>query len=350
MKNLKIITLFLIMVMMLTISAVSAADIGNSTDLSIFQDESDLLEDYIDINPVIIPDGDNFTSIQDMGGLDIDENYAGVSHIEIKNDFTVNGQDICDVNNSGRINVGNDKTSALNGITLKNANGGPIYDDVLTCSCDDNVLASAVSTVNTSIDTYFEVDSKFTRVANDYYAGERGAMFYAILKDCDGNILANKTVQIAVNGPIYNVTTDEQGKAGLMVNLMIANVYTYALFFSGDDMYNSAPTASTKLTIIKKNITIKATGKSFKASAKTKTLSVTLKTSKNPYDGQYYLKAGKKVTLKIKNKTFSGKINGRGVAEIIIKWSKKGKYTGKITFKGDKTYSKAKKSIKLTFK
>jgi len=170
------------------------------------------------------------------------------------------------------------------------------------------------------------------------------------LKDTDGNILVNKTVQIAVNGPVYNVTTDEQGRAGLMVNLMIANIYTYALNFAGDDQYNGAPIGSSKLTVVKKSINIKATNKAFKASAKTKIISVTLKPSKNPFDGKEYLKAGKKVTLKIKGKTYSGKINGKGVVKFKIKLTKKGKYTAKITFKGDKTYAKAKKSIKVTIK
>ena len=67
-------------------------------------------------------------------------------------------------------------------------------------------------------------------------------------------------------------------------------------------------------------------------------------------DGKEYLKAGKKVTLKIKGKTYSGKINGNGVVKFKIKLTKKGKYTAKITFKGDKTYAKAKKSIKVTIK
>jgi len=236
-------------------------------------------------------------------------------------------------------------------VPLENLTGGLHAVEVIYSGDDKHAPTTAVNTVKTSKrDTYFEVDSKFTRVATDYYASERGAMFYAILKDTDGNILVNKTVQIAVNGPVYNVTTDEQGRAGLMVNLMIANIYTYALNFAGDDQYNGAPIGSSKLTVVKKSINIKATNKAFKASAKTKIISVTLKPSKNPFDGKEYLKAGKKVTLKIKGKTYSGKINGKGVVKFKIKLTKKGKYTAKITFKGDKTYSKAKKSIKVTIK
>jgi len=196
---------------------------------------------------------------------------------------------------------------------------------------------------------FIEVDSAFTRVANDYYAGERGEFFYAVLKDSDGNVLANRTVSIAVNGPIYNVTTDDQGRAGLQVNFMIANIYTYALAFDGDDEYNAAPLASSKLTIIKKTITISASSKSFKVKAK-KTIKVTLKAAKNPYDGKVYLKAGKKVTLKVNGKTYSAKANKKGVAKFTLKLTKKGKYIAKIKFAGDKTYISAKKSISISIK
>jgi hypothetical protein len=175
-------------------------------------------------------------------------------------------------------------------------------------------------------------------------------MFYAILKDSDGNVLANKTVQIAVNGPIYNVTTDDEGRAGLQVNLANANTYTYALSFQGDDQYNAAPMASSKLTVTKKKTTIKAANKAFKAKTKTKKISITLKTVKNQYDGKKYLKSGKKVTLKVNGKTYTAKTNAKGVAKFTIKLTKKGKYSAKIKFAGDKTYKASSKSIKITIK
>ena len=199
-------------------------------------------------------------------------------------------------------------------------------------------------------DTVIVVDKTFTRVATDYNAGERGGMFYAILKDSDGNVLANKTVQIAVNGPIYNVTTDDEGRAGLQVNLANANTYTYALSFQGDDEYNSAPIASSKLTVTKKKTTLKAANKVFKAKIKTKKISVTLKTVKNQYDKKTYLKSGKKVTLKVNGKTYTAKINKKGVAKFTIKITKKGKYTAKIKFAGDKTYKASSKTIKIRIK
>ena len=200
------------------------------------------------------------------------------------------------------------------------------------------------------VDTIITVDAAFTRNATDFGAGERGGFFYAILTDINGNPLANKTVQIAVNGPIYNKTTDEQGRFGLQVNLAAANTYTYALSFQGDEQYNAAPLASSKLTVVKKSTSISASAKTLKSTAKTKKITVTLKTIKNAYDKKTYLKAGKKVTLKINGVTYTAKINSKGQATFSIKLTKKGKFTALIKFAGDKSYKASSKKIKVTIK
>jgi len=202
----------------------------------------------------------------------------------------------------------------------------------------------------TKKDTLIVANQTFTCAAVDYNAGERGGMFYAILKDNGGNVLANKTVQIAFNGKIYNKTTDDQGRAGLQVNLANANTYTFAVSFQGDDEYNAAFITSSKIVVTKKKTTLKAANKVFKAKTKTKKISVTLKTVKNKYDKKTYLKSGKKVTLKVNGKTYTAKINKKGVAKFTIKITKKGKYTAKIKFAGDKTYKTSSKTIKIRIK
>ena len=258
------------------------------------------------------------------------------------------------------IDVGDGKYYAklLNGkgnVTISNLKAGK-YDvliNYLGNNFDKSENVTTTITVkenNTArLDTIITVDPKFSRVANDYSAGERGDFFYAVLTDINGNPLVNKTVYIAVNGPIYNATTDEQGRAGLQVNLAAANTYTYALSFLGDDQYNAAPLASSKLTVTKKSTSITAGNKAFKAKA-TKTISVTLKTTKNPYDKKTYLKAGKKVTLKINGKTYTAKTNAKGVAKFSLTLTKKGKYAATIKFAGDKTYKASDKKIEVTIK
>jgi parallel beta-helix repeat protein len=247
-----------------------------------------------------------------------------------------------DLNLSAPINVtGNVVEDGMKTIAIENVGDVYLKEDNGTTPEPQPVVKN---------DTIIVVDATFTRVANDYNAGERGGFFYAVLQDANGNPLVNKTVQIALNGPIYNVTTDEQGRAGLQVNLGSANTYTYALAFQGDDNYNAAPLASSKLTLTKKTTSITASNKAFKANAKTKSVSVTLKTSKNQFDGKTYLKAGKKITLKVNGKTYSAKTNANGVAKFSLKLTKKGKYTAKISFAGDNTYAASSKSIKITIK
>lgn len=199
-------------------------------------------------------------------------------------------------------------------------------------------------------DTRIDVKKAFTFVAVDGKAGEQGGNVDAILKDSEGKPLANKTVQIALDGEIYDAVTDDNGVASLKENISSANTYACAIIFTGDDEYNASPLAMTKVTVTKKSTALKASSKSFKAKAKTKTVSITLKTSKNKYDGKTYLSKNKKITLKVNGKTYSGKTNSKGIAKIKVNLTKKGKYTATIKFAGDNTYKASSKTIKITIK
>ena len=58
-----------------------------------------------------------------------------------------------------------------------------------------------------------------------------------------------------------------------------------------------------------------------------------------------------KLTLKVKGKTYKAKTNAKGKATFKIKnLKKKGKYTAKVTFNGNKHYKKASKKVKITIK
>jgi hypothetical protein len=106
-----------------------------------------------------------------------------------------------------------------------------------------------------------------------------------------------------------------------------------------------------KVTIEKKTTSISASAKTYKATAKAKKYTVTLKTIKgSSIDGKTYLKAGKKVTLKVNGKTYTAKTNAKGQATFSLKITKKGKFTAKVSFAGDVTYEATSKSVKLTIK
>ena len=186
--------------------------------------------------------------------------------------------------------------------------------------------------------------------AVDTDAGEKGAMFKVTLSDALGK-LANASVQFALNGKIYNATTDENGVASVQVNINKANTYTCAVSYLGDIKHDASFTAA-KVVVNKKKTTLTAKAKTYKVKTKTKKYTATLKTIKgSSADGKTYLKAGKKVTITVNKKTYTAKTNSKGqVTFKITKLNKKGKYNAVIKFAGDNTYKAVTKKVKITVK
>jgi hypothetical protein len=193
--------------------------------------------------------------------------------------------------------------------------------------------------------------NNFTQNAIEYSAGERGGNFTVRLVDATGKALAGKTVLIGYNGKTLYRTTDAKGYATVQINLRDANRLTFATAFLGDKDYNATMSVYL-ITIVKKPVTITAPAKTYKASAKTKSYTVTLKTIKGASaDGKTYFAAGKKVTLKVNGKAFTAKTNANGQATFkITNLNKKGTFTAKVSYAGDTTYDSANKSVKLTIK
>ena len=187
--------------------------------------------------------------------------------------------------------------------------------------------------------------------AVDFPAGERGKVFKFQLTDANGNPITNASVQFAYKTVIFNRTTDENGIVVLGVSTQFADSYLCALSYLGDETHEAAFVAF-NFKLDKKPISISAAAKSYKASTKTKKYTVTLKTKKcASKDGKVYLNKGKKVTLKVNGKTYSGKTNAKGqVTFKITNLKKKGKFTALIKFAGDKTYKSASKKVTLTIK
>ena len=170
------------------------------------------------------------------------------------------------------------------------------------------------------------------------------------LTDSNGNRLVNQSVKFAINGWVHNKTTDENGVAHLQINLQGANYYTCAPCYLGNTTYN-ATFASAMLDVVKKPITISAAAKSYKASAKTKKYTVTLKTIKgSSSNGKIYLKKGKLVKITVNGKTYSGRTNAKGQVTFSLKLTKKGKFQAVIKFAGDNTYNAASKKVTITIK
>ncbi|WP_295615589.1 Ig-like domain-containing protein [uncultured Methanobrevibacter sp.] len=190
--------------------------------------------------------------------------------------------------------------------------------------------------------------SDMATTAFDYNVDDRvGEYFRVVLKDSEGNALVNKPVQIGFNGVVYNekngLVTDENGSVKLQINLGYKGTYTFAICFLGDYDYNASFVVA-KITVNLQKPTLSVPNKSYAASAKTKTLTATFKSSRGNAI------AGKKVTFKLNGKTYSATTNANGVAAVNVSLNTKGTYSFTVKFAGSSTYAAVNKSAKLTIK
>ena len=242
-------------------------------------------------------------------------------------------------------------------VTIPNLKAGK-YEASIKYYNDNSINATAVikvapnsnSGVTNQTGTKIAVNPSFDFNACDIKAGEKGGYLTFTLTDANGKPLANETVQVALNGAIKDAITNDEGIGKLQANIAVANSYTCAISFSGDEIHAASPLGMTKVIVSKKKTTISASAKTFKVKSKTKQISVTLKTVKNAFDGKTYLYKGKKLTLTVNGKTYTAKTNAKGVAKFSLKLTKKGKFTTKIKFAGDSTYKASSKTVKITVK
>ena len=241
----------------------------------------------------------------------------------------------------------------INGVENNSISNVSAGNYIVTAIFYGNSLNKANSTSKVfnvkKIDTSIDVAHKLISTAVDLSAGEPGSNIYAILKDVNSNILANKTIQCSINGVKTNYVSDNQGRIILKSNFQEAKTYNLLFSFEGDEKYTSS-SSSLKLTVTKKITSLSASTKKFKKSKKIKRFTVVLKTSKN-INGKTYLKSGKKISLRVNKKIYTAKTNSKGQATFKInKLNKKGKFAAKIVFSGDVTYSACSKSVKIIVK
>ncbi len=175
-----------------------------------------------------------------------------------------------------------------------------------------------------------------------------GEYFQWKLVDEKGNPVKNAPMQIEVNGVIYTyekdgIQTDENGIARLQINLGYAGVYTFKMYFLGDDNYN-ASSAVAKITVKPQTPQLVAASRSYVATSKTKKLTATFKTAKGTAI------ANKWITFTLNGKAYKTKTNANGLATVNIILNKKGTYKFVAKFAGDSTYAPISKTAKLTIK
>ncbi|OEC99218.1 MULTISPECIES: hypothetical protein [Methanobrevibacter] len=230
---------------------------------------------------------------------------------------------------------------------------------IINRTTDENGIASfvinfnvgnyAVNTINPvtnqSIDKIITVNKIATKLTSPkltvtYNAGKYLTL---ILKDFNGKALINQKVSIKINGKVYTKITNSKGRSSLKINLPV-KTYITTLTYAGDR--NHIKSSATTKVIVKK-ATPKMTAKkaTFKLKTKTKKYSIILK------DNRYKVMKKVKVYLKVKGKTYRAITNSKGKATFkITKLTKKGKYSARIKYSGNKYFNSITKYVKITIK
>lgn len=256
MKNLKI-SLLMIIIMILTISAANAVNIEETSDSSILTVDETAINEVVasdtvnDVTTssneaeVLVDSGDvgNFTSLQTIideqeNSLTLNKDYTRVADdcdIEINKDFTIDGANTykIDANNLGRIfKVNSGCKLTLIGLTLVNGNaenGGAIYNDgilnIENCKLLDNTAAYSGGAIynNQGIVTVKDSTLDGNDLTSRHINGDGGAAIY----DNAGTVTINHS----------NITNN------------LKNIIPRAGYDENDDLCSAAVTSSGTLTV-----------------------------------------------------------------------------------------------------
>ncbi len=320
--------------------------ISNLKDKNVlFNILSDSNDSFIVSNALAFLDnGDVFALVDGFN----DTNYLiDVPAINISNnDFRpINGKVVGEAVTIVKLISDTEALSVNNEISIKDneiLGGMKLFDfDVDSIHDGSDVLVPSNITVSFRSETqiiYHNMTTTAVDVASD---GRVGEYFFITLKDKNGFALENKPIQIGFNGNVYNRVTNENGSAKLQINLQSAGTYTFAVCFLGDEEYNGSFVVA-KIVVNKQKPVISTSNYYYKASAKDKKISISLKSaSKKPLKN-------KTVKLVLNGKTYSAKTNSNGVVTINVSLSKKGTYSFTAKYSGDKTYAAISKNAKLT--
>ena len=169
-----------------------------------------------------------------------------------------------------------------------------------------------------------------------------GSIFYVVvLKDREGNILANKPISLTFNNTEINCTTNDEGMATLEIDVKEVGTYNILMKFDGDEDY-FASSATGKITVRKTNTSLSVSNVSYKTTDATKTITATLK------DENGVALSGKTIKFVVNGVTYNGTTNANGVATVKVNLNAGGTYTISASFAEDDGYASSSASGKLT--
>ena len=258
-------------------------------------------------------------------------NDGSVSGVELDQSLDLSSADA----DSSVASSSKDSSSVKSDDSIATASSESDISKVISSSNSSSAKSSAKSKLSDSGET----TKNSTVIEKSSSKVVYGKDYSVTLKDKNGKVLSGKRIIFTFNGNNYTKTTNSNGIASLKIDAK-AGKYTIAVFFAGDDLYESSSSSDT-LTVSKAPSKIAS---STKSAVRGKSYSVALKDQ----DGKAL--ASKKVIFTFNGKTYTKTTNSKGIASLTIN-GQVGK-TYKLTFKfaGDDFYSASSGSVSFKVK
>lgn len=181
-------------------------------------------------------------------------------------------------------------------------------------------------------DNMFKLETKIIapKVSMTY---KQGKYLTATLKTLYNTPYKNLKVKIALNGKVYERTTDKNGQVKLLINLA-PNTYKATIVYSGNN-YLKKSSQTTTITVKKLTAKLTAPAKTLSSKLQTKKYSIILQ------DNNKKAMKNAPVYLKVNGKTYAAKTLSNGVATFkITNLANKGTYKATVTYAGGKYFKK----------
>ena len=190
-------------------------------------------------------------------------------------------------------------------------------------------------------ETGFTFDYKILYPVVEVVLDAKDITITAVDAKIDGKI--GKNITVTLKDALGKVLSNANGVAKLFIYSSKAGTIPCTICFLGDNSYSGA-IKLVKVIVKKQNAKLTTAKKTYAAKTKTKKLIAKFLTAKGKAI------AGKKISFKVNGKTYTAKTNSKRIATVIVKITKKGKYTFYAKFAGDNTYNAISKKSHLIIK
>ena len=251
--------------------------------------------------------------------------YAASSDISVSSDSNV-GNDSSKVSLSSEEVLESDDSNTLS--TNTDSNKLTSYEqNVVEATFDDDEIGAS----NGKVDVYFVAPDRTLHVEEI----DNGYSYPVILRDVDGNGLANKPVTLTFNGQTQTLKTNSRGWVYFNISAQKTGCYSVDLKFAGDNNYKSLLSSAFKtIDVIKWDASFVAPNKKFNVDEIDDGYSYGLTLR----DSEGTALAGKKVTATFNGETQTKTTNANGRAYFNLS-AGAGSYSLKIKFAGDRYYN-----------